>query len=35
MGRREVHAEFGGEKQRKRSFVRPSCRWEDNIEMNL
>jgi len=24
-----------GKKQRKRSLVRPSCRWEDNIEMNL
>jgi hypothetical protein len=32
---RNVYEIFVGEPKRKRPFVRPRCRWENNIRMDL
>jgi hypothetical protein len=33
--RRELYKVFVGKPERKRPLVRPRCRWEENIKMNL
>jgi len=35
MGEKRCTQDFVKEIERKRSFGRPRCRWEDNIKMDL